>query len=138
MVQGISHETGYRGCSAPLIGIGQVRHGMHFILATLIGQGTAVPFFVHKTYGTPAPNYSGWVSHFVYLGLIIFGVQNAIRYSHRARATPTPPTLELNKTAACNISHGATTYILRSTTGSHNTHCGWAIWMRRCDALRAP
>ena len=44
---GISHKTVYRGCSAPLIGIGQVRHGMHFILATLIGQGTAVPFFVY-------------------------------------------------------------------------------------------
>ena len=94
--------------------------------------------FVHKTYGTPASIYSGCFSHFVYLGLNIFGVQNAIQYSHRARATPTPPTLGLNKTAACNISHGATTYILRSTTGSHNTHCGWAIWMRRCDALRAP
>ena len=135
---GISHKTVYRGCSAPLIGIGQVRHSMPFMLATLIGQGTAVPCSVHKTYGTPAPNYSGVFSHFYDLGLNIFGVQNAIRYAHRALATPSPPTLELNKTAAYNTSHGATTYIIRSTTRNHNTQCGWTIWMRRCDALRAP
>ena len=72
------------------------------------------------------------------LAFDIFGVQNAIRYAHRARATPTPPSLELIKTAAYNnTSHRATTYPTEHCRNSQHTM--WlGICMRQCDALRAP